>query len=81
MLGSNYDAPIHELLNDDSCERKVVDLCTGAGHWYVVYPSCSFKILQVAECNTLTAGILPLMTNFQGTGDGQGVSPGRVPWA
>jgi hypothetical protein len=35
ILGSNYDAPIHELLNDNSYERKVVDLCTGVGHWYV----------------------------------------------
>jgi hypothetical protein len=43
ILGSNYDAPIHELLNDNSYERKVVDLCTGAGHWYVVYLSCSFN--------------------------------------
>ena len=54
ILGSNYDAPIHQLLNNNSCERKVVDLCTGAGHWYVVYPSCPFKPLQVIKCNTLT---------------------------
>ena len=58
ILGSNYDAPIYDLLNDNSCERKVVDLCTGAGHWYVVYPSFSFKPLQVVECNTLTVDYL-----------------------
>jgi hypothetical protein len=39
VLGSNYDALIHELLNDNPNKRKVVDLCTGAGHWYVVYSS------------------------------------------
>ena len=36
ILGRNYDAPIRGLLNDNSCQRKVVDLCTGAGHWCVV---------------------------------------------
>jgi hypothetical protein len=45
ILGCNYDAPIRELLNDNPYERKVVDLCTGAGHWYVVYLSGSFEPL------------------------------------
>jgi hypothetical protein len=42
ILGGNYHAPVHELLNDNRHhERKVVDLCTGTGHWYVVdlFPS------------------------------------------
>ena len=43
ILGTNYDAPIYELLNDNSYERKVVDLCTGAGHWYVIDLSRSFR--------------------------------------
>lgn len=79
ILGRNYDAPIHELLNDNSCERKVVDLCTGAGHWYVVYPSCFLKTLQVAECSSLTADYPAAI--FQDTRDGRGVSPRRIPWA
>lgn len=37
IFGSNCGAPIRELLNDNPKERKVVDLCTGAGHWYVIY--------------------------------------------
>jgi hypothetical protein len=36
-IGSNYDAPVRELLNNNPKERKVVDLCTGTGRWYVVY--------------------------------------------
>jgi hypothetical protein len=39
FLGSNYDAPIRELLSDNPSKRKVVDLCTGVGHWYVIYSS------------------------------------------
>jgi hypothetical protein len=79
ILGSNYDAPIHELLNDNSCERKVVDLCTGAGHWYVVLLS---QTHSVVERNTPTADFPAADDNFfQGTGDGRGVSPRRVPWA
>jgi hypothetical protein len=46
ILGSNYDAPIRELLSDNSYERKVVDLCTGAGHWYVVNLPCSFNVVE-----------------------------------
>ena len=53
ILGTNYDAPIYELLNDNSYERKVVDLCTGAGHWYVVYLSRPIRPLQAVECNVL----------------------------
>ncbi len=40
ILGSNYDAPIRELLSDHPNERKVVDLCTGVGHWYVINHTC-----------------------------------------
>lgn len=55
ILRTNYDAPIRELLNDNSYERKVVDLCTGAGHWYVTYHlSRSLRPLQGVDCNMLT---------------------------
>ena len=54
ILRTNYDAPIQELLNDNSYERKVVDLCTGAGHWYVTYLSRSLRPLQGVDCNMLT---------------------------
>ena len=37
IFESNYDAPIRELLNSNTHGREVVDLCTGAGHWCVVY--------------------------------------------
>ena len=65
ILGTNCDAPIYELLNDNSYECKVVDLCTGAGHWYVVYLSRSFKLHQAVGCYTLTFEILLPMTTFR----------------
>lgn len=33
IIGSNYDAPLRELLNSNSYGLEVVDICTGAGHW------------------------------------------------
>jgi len=39
IFGSNCGAPIRELLSANPKECKVVDLCTGAGHWYVIYLS------------------------------------------
>ena len=36
IIGSNYDAPVRELLSSNPGGRKVVDLCTGAGHWCVI---------------------------------------------
>jgi hypothetical protein len=74
VLGSNYDAPIHELLNDNPNKRKVVDLCTGAGHWYVVCPS--------GDTRWCVDGAITLITvSFQGIGDGKRISPRRVPRA
>jgi len=56
ILGSNYDAPVHELLNDNRHnERKVVDLCTGTGHWYVVDLSHSLTPHLVLEYHMFTA--------------------------
>lgn len=56
ILGSNYDAPIHELLDDNSCERKVVDLCTGAGHWVLEmaeeFPHVEFRGLDLVPIQT-----------------------------
>jgi len=40
-----------------------------------------FKPFQVVECNTLTADCPAADDNLQGTRDGQGVSPRRIPWA
>lgn len=57
ILGSNYDGPIYDLLNDNSCERKVVDLCTGAGHWYVVYPSLLFQTLSSCRVQYTDRGL------------------------
>jgi hypothetical protein len=37
IIGSNHDAPVRELLNNNPKERKVVDLCAGTGRWYVVH--------------------------------------------
>jgi hypothetical protein len=36
IIGSNYDAPLRELLNSNSYGLEVVDICTGAGHWCVI---------------------------------------------
>ena len=40
ILGNYCGAPIPELLNADSGKvYKVIDLCTGVGHWYVIHLS------------------------------------------
>ncbi|KAH9969959.1 S-adenosyl-L-methionine-dependent methyltransferase, partial [Russula compacta] len=56
ILGSNYDAPIHQLLNDNPNERKVVDLCTGAGHWVLEmaeeFPFVNFRGLDLVPIQT-----------------------------
>ncbi|KAH9993441.1 S-adenosyl-L-methionine-dependent methyltransferase [Russula vinacea] len=56
ILGSNYDAPIRELLSDNSYERKVVDLCTGAGHWVLEmakeFPRVEFRGLDLVPIQT-----------------------------
>jgi hypothetical protein len=80
IIGSNHDGPVHELLNNNPKERKVVDLCAGTGLWYVVhyprYPT------PVPAARTMYIGyvIALIMTIFQGLGDGQGIPPCGIPW-
>jgi hypothetical protein len=71
VLGSNYDASIHELLNDNPNKCKVVDLCTGTGHWYVAYPSDDkrWRLMGSYSHHDILSGYW------------KGVSPRRVPWA
>ncbi|KAI9448738.1 S-adenosyl-L-methionine-dependent methyltransferase [Russula earlei] len=56
ILGSNYPASIHEILNDIHHERKVVDLCTGAGHWVLEmakeFPDVEFRGLDLVPIQT-----------------------------
>jgi len=56
IIGSNYDAPIRELLNVNTCGREVVDLCTGAGHWVLEmareFPHVQFRGLDLAPIQT-----------------------------
>jgi len=57
IIGSNYDAPVHELLNDNRHhERKVVDLCTGTGHWVLEmakeFPDVEFRGLDLVPIQT-----------------------------
>lgn len=56
VLGSNYDAPVRELLNSSPGGRKVVDLCTGAGDWVLEmareFPHVKFRGLDLVPIQT-----------------------------
>ncbi|KAI9448628.1 S-adenosyl-L-methionine-dependent methyltransferase [Lactarius psammicola] len=56
IIGSNYDAPVRELLNSNPGGRKVVDLCTGAGHWVLEmareFPHARFRGLDLVPIQT-----------------------------
>ncbi|KAH8989030.1 S-adenosyl-L-methionine-dependent methyltransferase [Lactarius hatsudake] len=56
IIGSNYDAPVRELLNSNPGGRKVVDLCTGAGHWVLdmarEFPHVRFRGLDLVPIQT-----------------------------
>ncbi|KAI9431178.1 S-adenosyl-L-methionine-dependent methyltransferase [Lactarius indigo] len=56
IIGSNYDAPVRELLNSNPGGRKVVDLCTGAGHWILdmarEFPHVKFRGLDLVPIQT-----------------------------
>lgn len=56
IIGSNYDAPVRELLNTNPGGRKVVDLCTGAGHWVLdmarEFPHVKFRGLDLVPIQT-----------------------------
>jgi len=55
-FGSNCGAPIRELLSDNPKERKVVDLCAGAGHWVLEmakeFPLVEFRGLDLVPIQT-----------------------------
>lgn len=61
IIGSNYDAPLRELLNSNSCGR-VVDLCTGAGHWCVIYLDLTFS--NPIPWPTIWVKCMPIATSF-----------------
>jgi len=58
VRGSNYDASIRELLSDNPNKRKVVDLCTGAGHW-VLEMAKEFSLVEFRGLD-----LVPIQTRY-----------------
>lgn len=60
LLGSNYVAPVRDLLVQRSQQRqiKVLDLCTGTGKWVVEmaeeFPHVKFNALDIVPISTRT---------------------------
>jgi len=80
IAGSDCGAPIHELLSDNPKECKVVDLCAGVGHWYVIH--LSRYLMPTGDGVRYVDWVnAPIMAILQGIRDGERVSPRTMSWA